>query len=297
MTNASFADLAVLVVDDNKDMRGLLEGIVREFGVRSIESARDGASALSAMVAKPVGLVLCDIQMKPMNGLEFVKTVRLGHLGIDRSVPIILLTAHSEVYRVKEAGLVGADEFVTKPVSAAMLHDRMLSVITKPQSSLVAARQENAARIDGSNHTAAAGPHPGDDGRAAAERAQAVVAKLAGAYMDRAGLDIEALGDAYARAVADPAERGAQIDQIAALAHDIEGQGGSFGYPLMSAIGASLSKFCRAAKRCEDDQLELIKTHIDAMKAVIVNRLEGSGGAHGAELIGLLRIANEKRRT
>ncbi len=40
MTNASFADLAVLVVDDNKDMRGLLEGIVREFGVRSIETAR-----------------------------------------------------------------------------------------------------------------------------------------------------------------------------------------------------------------------------------------------------------------
>lgn len=65
----------------------------------------------------------------------------------------------------------------------------------------------------------------------------------------------------------------------------------------MSAIGASLSKFCRAAKRCEDDQLELIKTHIDAMKAVIANRLEGNGGARGAELIGLLRIANEKRRT
>ncbi|MCH7889076.1 MAG: response regulator [Proteobacteria bacterium] len=177
MTNASFANLAVLVVDDNKDMRGLLEGIVREFGVRSIESARDGASALSAMVAKPVGLVLCDIQMRPMDGLEFVKTVRRGHLGIERSVPIILLTAHSEIYRVKEAGMVGADEFVTKPVSAATLHDRMLSVITKPLSSLVAARQENAARIDGSDHTAAAGSHAGDgghggdDGHAAAERA------------------------------------------------------------------------------------------------------------------------------
>lgn len=190
MTNASFANLAVLVVDDNKDMRGLLEGIVREFGVRSIESARDGASALSAMVAKPVGLVLCDIQMRPMDGLEFVKTVRRGHLGIERSVPIILLTAHSEIYRVKEAGMVGADEFVTKPVSAATLHDRMLSVITRPLSSLVAARQENAARIDGSDHTAAAGPHPGDDGHggddghAAAERARAVVAKLAGAYME-----------------------------------------------------------------------------------------------------------------
>ncbi len=49
MTNASFADLAVLVVDDNKDMRGLLEGIVREFGVRSIETAHDGADLIGLL--------------------------------------------------------------------------------------------------------------------------------------------------------------------------------------------------------------------------------------------------------
>jgi CheY-like chemotaxis protein len=49
MTNASFADLAVLVVDDNKDMRGLLEGIVREFGVRSIETAHDGAELIGLL--------------------------------------------------------------------------------------------------------------------------------------------------------------------------------------------------------------------------------------------------------
>ena len=124
-----------------------------------------------------------------------------------------------------------------------------------------------------------------------------MVAKLADDYLERARLDIETLSDAYARAVADPAERGVQLERIAGLAHDVEGQGGSFGYPLMSVIGASLSGFCRATKRCGDDQLELIKTHIDAMQAVIANRLEGSGGARGAELVGLLRIANENRPT
>ena len=58
MTNDPFADLAVIIVDDDKDMRGLLEGIVREFGVRSIETACDGVSALSVMQADTVDLVL-----------------------------------------------------------------------------------------------------------------------------------------------------------------------------------------------------------------------------------------------
>lgn len=65
----------------------------------------------------------------------------------------------------------------------------------------------------------------------------------------------------------------------------------------MSVIGASLSGFCRATKRCEDDQLELIKVHIDTLQAVIANRLEGDGVPLAAELVGLLRMANEQRQT
>ena len=281
MADVSLSDLTVLIVEDNPDMQFLLKCMVREFGVQSIETADDGTSALSVMQSVPVDLVVCDIQMRPMDGIEFVKTVRDGHLDIEPLVPIILLTAHSGLKRVAEAGIIGVDGFVTKPVSADKLHLRMKSVAAKPRSSLIATRRGTVARIGVSDVVDAE----------TAERARAVVANLAGAYIESATRDIETVDDAHARAVADPAEHGAQIKRIAELAHDIEGQGGSFGYPLMSAIGESLGDCCRATDRRDESRLELIKAHIDAMKTVIGNRLEGDGGVLGAELVGLLRDA------
>ena len=281
MADVPLSDLTVLIVEDNPNMQFLMKSMVREFGVQSIETAHDGTSALSLMQSTPVDLVVCDIQMRPMDGLEFVKTVRDGHLDIEPLVPIILVTAHSEMKRVAEAGIVGVDGFVAKPVSADKLHLRMLSVATKPRSSLIAARRRTVARIGDSDVVDAD----------SVERARAVVANLAGAYIESARRDIETLDEAYARAVADQAERGARIKRIAELAHDIKGQGGSFGYPLMSAIGESLGDCCRATDRCDETRLEVIKVHVDAMKTVIDNRLEGDGDARGAELVGLLRDA------
>ena len=287
MADVPLSDLTVLIVEDNPDMQFLLKSMVREFGVQSIETAHDGTSALSLMQSTPVDLVVCDIQMRPMDGLEFVKTVRHGHLDIEPQVPIILVTAHSGMKRVAEAGIVGVDGFVTKPVSADKLHLRMRSVAAKPRSSLIATRRRTVARIGDSDVVDAD----------SADRARAVVANLADAYIESATRDIETLENAHARAVADRAEHGVQIKRITELAHDIEGQGGSFGYPLMSAIGESLGDCCRATDRCDEAQLELIKAHVDAMKTVIGDRLEGDGDALGAELVGLLRAAGGRSQS
>ena len=183
-----------------------------------------------------------------------------------------------------QAGIIGVDGFVTKPVSADTLYKRIRAVVTESQSSLAASRRRAVARISESD----------DIDADSVERARAVVANLAGAYIESATRDIETVDDAHADAVADPAERVAQFKRIAKLAHDIEGQGGSFGYPLMSAIGESLGGCCRAMERCDETQLELIKAHVDAMKTVIGERLEGDGDAVGAKLIGLLRDAVDK---
>ena len=283
MTDSRLVDRAVLIVEDDPDMQFLLKSMVREFGVQSIETAHDGSIALSVMQSTPIDLVLCDIRMQPMDGLEFVKAVRGGHRGVEQSVPIILLTAHSDMERVTEAGVVGVDGFVTKPVSADKLHKRLLSVVTKPRSSLIATRRSTVARIADLDEVDAD----------AAERARAVVAKLAGAYVERAMRDIEALDDAYAHAVAHPAERGGRIARIADIAHDVEGQGGSFGYPLMSAIGASLSELSRTTNQCDDAHLKLVKAHIDAMRVVIDNRIAGDGGARGARVTVLVELLRD----
>ena len=286
MTDDSLNRMVVLIVDDDTEMQLSVKGMLRGFGVRSIKTAHDGTSALSLMQSTRIDLVVCETKMRPMGGLEFVRTVRDGHLDIDRLTPIILLTAHSELTRVTEAGIVGVDEFVTKPVSADRLFKRMRSVAVKPQSSLVAARLRTVTRVGNSDLA------DGDTRK----RAQATVAKFSDAYVEGATRDIEELNEAYGNALASPTERGRRIGKIAAVARQVEGQGDSFGYPLMSAIGKSLANFSRTIKRCDESHLELIKTHIDAMTVVINSRLEGGGGARGAELVRLLGNAIEKNQ-
>ena len=127
-------------------------------------------------------------------------------------------------------------------------------------------------------------------------RAEAAVEALKANYEDWVHDDIGALKEAYDDAVANPSVRGEKAKQIDGIAHDIKGQGSSFGYPLMSAIGGSLSEFCRNISRLEVAQLDVIRAHIDAMTSVIDNRLKGNGGTLGVELIGLLQDAVEKRR-
>ena len=88
--------------------------------------------------------------------------------------------------------------------------------------------------------------------------------------------------------------------EIANVAHDIKGNGGSFGYDLMTAIGGSLSTFCRAiggsGAEIGDARLEVIRVHIDAMKMVIDHGLEGDGGETGADMVAMLARACELRR-
>ena len=88
MTDDTIRDLSVLIVEDHPDMQFLLKSMVREFGVQSIETAHDGTSGLAAMQANPVDLVLCDVRMQPMDGLEFVTTVRGGHRKIGSHHPV-----------------------------------------------------------------------------------------------------------------------------------------------------------------------------------------------------------------
>ena len=63
------------------------------------------------------------------------------------------------------------------------------------------------------------------------------------------------------------------------------GQGGSFGYPLMTAIGTQLCRFIESATTWDAAHIGVIKIHIDAMRLVIGNKMAGEGGPVGANLV------------
>ncbi len=108
----------ILVVDDEDDILDLLDYNLRKEGYH-VDLARDGIEALEKAQADSPDVIILDVMMPRMDGIEFCRTIR-SH-AVLRSVPILMLTAKSEE-EDHVAGLdVGADIYLTKPISLPVL--------------------------------------------------------------------------------------------------------------------------------------------------------------------------------
>jgi hypothetical protein len=81
------------------------------------------------------------------------------------------------------------------------------------------------------------------------------------------------------------------FEEINLLAHELRGQGGTFGYPLISQFGKSLYLSTREGCGKENSDVEIVKAHIDSMRAVLRDKITGDGGKVGQELLQGLQIA------
>jgi DNA-binding response OmpR family regulator len=123
--------LCVLIVDDNTHMRLIVTEILRSLGVGTIKAAADGADALKMMRVVEADIVIADIDMAPLDGLELTRLLRTSKDSPNPYVPIIMLTGHTEAFRVVEARDAGIDEFLAKPISVSSLYSRMRAVIER----------------------------------------------------------------------------------------------------------------------------------------------------------------------
>jgi len=88
-----------------------------------------------------------------------------------------------------------------------------------------------------------------------------------------------------------PNKRVVSYKQIQEIAHEMKGQGGTFGYPLVSTFGDSLYDFTGLNAGVTDNHVQVIKAHVDAMKATITGRIQGDGGEIGIQLKAMLAAA------
>ena len=123
----------VLLVDDNQHMRKLITEILRAIGIRDAYEANDGAEALSLMRTRRIDLVITDIAMQPIDGVDFVRLIRNSEDSPAPTVPVIMITGHATKARVDEARDAGVNEFLAKPITARGVLDRMQRVIDKPR--------------------------------------------------------------------------------------------------------------------------------------------------------------------
>lgn len=123
----------VLIVDDNKHMQTIISTILQGFGFRDIHTASDPAMAFEDLRTRPADLIICEYRLAPIDGLEFVKMVRTAEDSRDPLVPILMLTAHSEMENIISARDAGITEFVTKPVSPTILYKHVVAIIEHPR--------------------------------------------------------------------------------------------------------------------------------------------------------------------
>lgn len=136
---------------------------------------------------------------------------------------------------------------------------------------------------------------PGAVDLAALERAEAVIANLTGSYLQWVQEDLVKLQTAYdTLAAAADADRKAGAERIFQIAHDIKGQGGSFGYNLMTVIGNSLCRFIEKQPTTGAKEIDVIKVHVDSLKLVIAQDLKGDGGPLGEKLLAGLNAVIDK---
>ncbi len=126
--------IEVLIVDDNQYMRKVVRNLLVNLGVKNIHEASDGIAGLEAIRTYAPDIVLLDWEMPLLNGAELVRIVRSPGVFPVPEVPIIMLSAHGERWRVVEASRLGVNEFLKKPVSGKALLDRMVSILAKPRA-------------------------------------------------------------------------------------------------------------------------------------------------------------------
>jgi len=105
------ADKLVLVVDDDAPIRDSLEKILKRDGY-AIQTAADGESALKIIRHQPVNLILADLRMPNMDGLQLLKAVKI----LSPEIEVVLMTAYGEVDIAVQAMQAGAYHFIQKPL-------------------------------------------------------------------------------------------------------------------------------------------------------------------------------------
>ena len=118
MTGATYSTLRVLIVDDIALMRELLRELLEPLGC-VIAEAVDGVEALAMVASFKPDLVLLDIMMPDMHGIEVCERIRVDH--DHTSLRIVMVTALGDDYTKLDGLGAGADEHITKPIACKHL--------------------------------------------------------------------------------------------------------------------------------------------------------------------------------
>lgn len=130
MTDAAPEDtlsrLTVLVIEDEPFTRTVVARVAASLGCAAVLEAADAVTGLAILRSLRIDVVLCDVDMKPVNGLELLRDLRTSEDAAERRLPLIFLTGRADPDDVAAADTLGNTGFMLKPVQPDLLRRALL---------------------------------------------------------------------------------------------------------------------------------------------------------------------------
>lgn len=122
-------EIRALIVDDSSVMRKIVERSLRQAGLDPllVHEAGSGTEGVDILRSQTVDLILSDINMPSMDGLEFLRQIRLQELA--PGTPVVMITTESSEEHVKQAIQAGAQGYIRKPFTAEQVKERVLPLL------------------------------------------------------------------------------------------------------------------------------------------------------------------------
>ncbi len=255
-------NVRILLAEDNITNQQVAVGILKKLGLR-VDAVANGAEAVEALKDIPYDLVLMDVQMPEMDGLEATRAIRCPRSAVlNRNIPIIAMTAHAMPDDREECLGAGMNEYITKPVTPLALAEVMEKWLAQAQE------QEPVAGAPAGKTEPDEGP-PVFDKEALRSRLmddEDLVRTIGAAFLEDMPKQISALREHIDQGKAAPA--GGQ-------AHKIRGAAANVGGMALSAVAFEMEKAGKAGRLDEiaafmpelERQFGLLRAHMREVEA------------------------------
>jgi two-component system chemotaxis response regulator CheY len=129
----TFISKLKVVVADDVYMAALTAGMLRNLGVRHIVETNDVASTWTALRREPLGLLLIDDGLGPVDPMTLVRELRNDGSAVNRHIPVLMTFSNAEKARILAARDAGVTEFLKKPLSANVIGLRLMQALENPR--------------------------------------------------------------------------------------------------------------------------------------------------------------------
>ncbi|HYG87141.1 MAG TPA: response regulator [Azospirillum sp.] len=124
-TSVNYERYTILVIEDQPFVRRTIAQILMQIGFKTIAEADNGETGMAECLRVNPDIIVCDIEMKPVSGLQFLAQLRASQEVLNNRTPVVFLTNHTESDIVKKAMALGVNGFVVKPPSLNALKERV----------------------------------------------------------------------------------------------------------------------------------------------------------------------------